>query len=89
MKKIRNVDLSICNGEQKTAYNFCFRYSDVYLAQEEDKDAIIDGLLLPIKCFKDLDFNLVSGYVHRNIERYVNSKRPILMSCKGIGNFFK
>lgn len=87
MKKIRNIE-NVCNSEQIAAYNFCFRFYEVYLSQKEDKNAIIEALLQPLKHYKKLDFNAVSWYVHRNIERYATGKKRFF-SYKEIGSFFK
>lgn len=89
MKKIRNIDLSICTHEQKVAYNFCFRYYDVFLAQKDDRIEVIKKLLLPLKHNKNIDFKTVSGYVLRNIERYAAGEKHIFSSYQEIGNFFK
>lgn len=89
MNKIRNIDISTCNAEQAAAYNFCLRFYDVYLAQKGNREKVIDLLLLPLKHYKSLDYNAVSDYVHRNIERYAIREKHIFTSYQEIGNFFK
>lgn len=83
-----NNNIKEITYEQRQAYLFCFRYYDVYKAQKKGKKEVLKGLLKPYKHISILDFEIFSGLVQRNINKYISLHHKV-MTNKEIRLFFK
>lgn len=84
--KIPGIEKSVCNAEQKIAYNFLFARHDTpkYKALDMIQKALAAGKETN---FKKYDIDLIYHYVLQSYERYMtHNKTGILWSYSEIGN---
>ena len=86
--KIRNVDLSVCNCEQKIAYNYLFSWT----INERDKTYILSCIQSDLSRRSDMDKydkDLIYHYILQNFSRYIEAGRPIFGDFESLGKFIK
>lgn len=84
-RKIRNIDLSVCCGEQVIAYNFCFNLHINFGKDIERAKRYIE------KCnfeeIKNGNIELVKTLINRHFDKYMNS--PFIANYYlEVGDFF-
>lgn len=87
--KIRNIDLSICNAEQKIAYNYLSCYYDM---KKSDLLEFCQKALYreKDKSMKRYDIDLIYHYILSSYSNYViSANHPILTSYEAIGELIK
>ena len=87
MKKIRNIDLNVCNGEMVVAYNFLSMYYDL---NNITPCEIVEYLGRNTKIRKKHYNNeLIAEYIHKGFNKFMALKYKILGSYKEIGELFQ
>lgn len=86
MKKIRNIDISVCVGEQVIAYKFACWLYDVKMTTEKATRIVEQSLQK--KEFNEFDKDLIIKVFKDNFEKYRNEKYHILGSYQEVGNIF-
>ena len=85
-KKIRNVDISVCCGEQVICYNICF-VSEINFRKDVKKAFMFAEKFhfpeIPTRFNKDLIISLVEN----NLEKYMESPK-IFSNYRDLGLFF-
>lgn len=85
--KIRNVDIEICNAEQKIAYNYLSTYYN-----SMSRFNLLDYCQ---KCLardagnKKYNVDLVYHYILSSYDRFINAKYHILTSYEAIGELIR
>ena len=83
--KIPNVDVNICNCEQKIAYNYLFANCDI--PKEKALDIIQNRLSRNEKVKNKYDIDLIYHYVLSSFDRYMKyNNSHILTSYAEIGS---
>ena len=82
--KIRNIDINICNCEQKIAYNYLFANCDI--PKDKALNIIQFSLARTPGIYKKYDIDLIYHYVLSSFDRYINYNHShILTSYEEIG----
>lgn len=84
--KIRKIDKSICNCEQKIAYNYLVTYYD-----SMNKNKFLDFTQNSLareknNSMKKYDIDLIYHYILQSYDRYIANKYHILASYEEIGS---
>lgn len=82
--KIRNIDKSICNCEQKIAYNYLSSYYD--MTKSDFLDFCQKSLARQKENqMKKYDIDLIYHYLLNSYNKYITAGHPILTSYEAIG----
>ena len=89
---IPGTRLSVCNAEQKIAYNYCFSWSDSLNSNPARYNYIIGCIAKDLERRKDsdmkkYDIDLIKRYVTHNLKNYTENFF-IATSYAQIGAFF-
>ncbi len=87
LRKIRNVEISVCAGEQKVAYNFASMLYDVQISTEKAVELIRESTAK--KEFRGYNIEAIVTAFINGFEQYRELKYHILTSYKEIGDIFK
>lgn len=96
--KIPNVNIEVCNAEQKIAYNYLFSWTlnkhDKEYAYECVKSQIYGEIEGKIHTFhptnwKRYNVDYILELFYRNYDKYIEAGKPIFSNYEDLGGFIK